>query len=350
MKKIHLTNEEMADFFAELSILRQGNIPEKEALQMMAEGQDKKAMQQFLVILAKAPSLIVGLEQFPAIIPKYITALLHQTTANNNEIKALEDIAEHLSNAPLTHNGSSYRQQIKSSFLYPAIVLFFLLIFSAVMLIFVVPVFDDMFKSFGKELPAFTQLFVSMSALLQESWWVVVVSVVVILQVWRVAHLRSAKFRRFMGLIILKIPIINALIRAIESVAVIRVLSLLCNYQFSLAEALRLSATASQNTVFIVALNESADKVAKGGGLVDSLNQAQIFSSKTMRLLKVFEKTQQLQILNKLAQSYDKQIPRGIGASLRILNVILLMGCWLIVGAMVIAMYLPIFAMGEAVG
>lgn len=350
MKKIHLTNEEMADFFAELYILRQAQIPEKEALQMMTEDQDKKAMLMFLTTLSKAPSLISGLEQFPTVIPEYIIALLRQAIRNNTEFKALEDIAEHLSNASLTHNGTSYRQQIKSSFLYPAIVLFFLLLFSSVMLIFVVPVFDDMFKSFGKELPAFTQLFVSMSALLQNNWWVVVVSVVVVLQVWRVAHLRSAKFRRFMGLIILKIPIINTLIRTLESASVIKALSLLYSYQFSLAEALRLSATASQNTVFILALTESADKIVKGSGLVDSLKESQVFSAKTLRLLMAFERTQQLQILNKLTQSYNKQIPRGIGASLRVLNVILLMACWFIVGTMVIAMYLPIFAMGEAVG
>jgi type IV pilus assembly protein PilC len=350
LKKIYLTNEEMADFFAELYILRQAQIPEKEALQIMAEGQDTKAMQLFLNTLSEAPSLISGLEQFPAIIPEYIIALLSKFKKDNSEIKVLEDIAEHLANLSLTYNGISYKQQVKSSFAYPIILLLFLFIVSAFMMIFVVPVFDDMFKGFGKELPPITQLFISVSELMQENWWKFAIGFIGIDQACRFFYSHSQKFRLFIERIILKIPIIQRLIITIESVAIIKTLSLLCSYQFSLAEALRLSATATQNTVFIVTLTETANNVANSDGLVDGLKQKQIFSAKTIRLLKVFEKTQQLQILNKLAQSYHKQIPRGLGVLLRILNIILLMGCWLIIGATVIAMYLPIFAMGEAAG
>lgn len=347
MKNIYLTNEELADFFSEFAILREAQIPEKEALQMMADGQGKKNRELFLKALIEAPDLVSGLGQFPAIIPKYIIALLEK---NNSEVKVLEDITEHLMSLSLTYNGISYKQQIKSVFLYPVIVLFFLLILSGLMLVFVVPVFDEMFKSFGKELPAFTQVFVSLSGVMVESWWIIAIVIVVILLGWKVSYARSEKFRQLVGLVVLKIPSIGAFIKTIESAAVIKTFSLLCSYRFNLAEALHLSATATQNPIFISTLTESAERMAKDNGLIDSLKQTPIFSARTLRLLKAFETTQELKILNKLAQSYQTQIPRGVSLSLRILSVMLLIGCWIIVGSMVIAMYLPIFAMGEAVG
>lgn len=347
MKNINLTNEELADFFSEFAILRKAQISEKEALQMMSDGEGKKNRELFLTTLTQACDLVTGLKQFPTVIPEYIIALLEK---NNSEVNVLEDIAEYLTGLSLTYNGVSYKQQIKAAFLYPIIVLFFLLVFSTLMLVFVVPAFDFMFKGFGKELPAFTQLFISLSQALQQNWLIFFISLVIIIQVWRFSIARFESFRKFVGEVILKTPFIGAFIKTIESAVVIKAFLLLCSYQFDLAQALRLSASATQNTVFKIALTESADNVAKGSGLADSLKQARIFSAKTLRLLNAFEKTDELKILNTLAQSYQTQIPIGVSVSLRILNVVLLIGCWIAVGSMVIAMYLPMFMMGEAVG
>lgn len=345
MKKSHLTTEDLADFFAEFYILRQAQIPEKEALQMMLEGQDKKAVQQFLTGLIAAPDLLSGMEKFVAVIPQYILALLRQATKNNAETTLLSDIAKHLSDLTITDTGVSYRQKLKSCLVYPAVILLIVLTLAALMMIFVMPVFAEMYKSFGSALPIPTQLLVDISDCVQQYF-----GLLLILILAAAVYLGSPFSLAFKSKVLLHLPAIGRVVRYIESTAVLKTLQLLCRYQFDFTEALRLSASASQNTDVISALTESADKVAKGAELGESLQSVQIFSAKVRRLLAIFVKTQQLDILKNLADYHDRQIPVQTTLSLRLLNVSLLIICWLLVGTIVIAIYLPIFQIGAAIG
>jgi type IV pilus assembly protein PilC len=326
LKKIHLTTEDMADFFAELYILKQAEIPEKEALEMMAEGQDKKNIQRLLTALNTAPSLRLGLAQLPAIIPEYIIALLGQEETKNNNAKVLKYIAKHLYDLSETENIASYRQQLRSCFLYPAIVL------------------ADLFASFGAELPQLTIIIIKLMESLESN-----IGILLILSIILAIYLKSSYSSKFKSLLALRLPIIGSTVRNIESSAVINTLYLLCSYQFDFTEALRLSASATHNTVFITALTESSDKKITNEYTLDNLRKKHIFSEKTMRLLEIFEKTQQLDILENIAQSYRQQIPKQIALSLRILNIILLIVCWLILTITIIGLYLPIFKMGNGV-
>lgn len=345
MKRKHLTTEDLADFFAELHILRQAEIPEKEALLMMLEGQDKKTVHTFLTSLTNTPNLLSGLEQFSESIPEYLIVLLRYARKENAEIKVLADIAEHLNDLTITDTGGSYRQKLKSRLLYPAIILLVVTIMATVIMLYVMPVFAEMFKSFGAALPALTQLFVTLSETLQQYFAVPLILLVVVAVYFNSPYSAAFKSRQ-----LLQLPAIGQVMRGIESTAILRTLHLLSGYQIGFAEALRLSASASQNRVTITELTECADNFAKSGELIPSLQTVSVFSAKTRRLLAVFEKTQQVQILKNLADYHDKQIPRQTTLSLQVLEVVLLVACAMIVGAMVIAIYLPIFAMGSAVG
>lgn len=345
MKKSHLTTEDLADFFAELYLLRQAQIPEKQALQMMLEGQDKKALQQFLTELIAAPDLLSGLEKFAAVIPEYILALLRLTIKGQNEIKVFSGIAEHLADLTIADTGVSYRQKLKSCLVYPAIILLIVLTLAALMMIFVIPVFAEIFNSFGSALPIPTQLLVDISNYAQQYFALLLIVILA-----AVAYLSSPFSLAFKSKLLLQLPAIGGVVRGIESAAVLKTLQLLCSYQIDFAEALRLSAGASQNTAVIRAVTESADKAAKGAELGESLQTVQIFSAKVRRLLAIFAKTRQPEILKNLANYYDRQIPTQTTLSLRLLNVSLLIICWLLVGTIVIAIYLPIFQIGAAIG
>lgn len=342
--KKNLTSEEVADFFTDFYSLRQADIAEKDALQIMIEGENNKTKLYFLTSLISAPNLLIGLEQFPTFIPKYITILLQQAQENNIEIKALEGITTHLSSLTATENGISYRQQLKSCLVYPAIILSIVSVLVSVMLIFIVPIFADLFRGFGAELPGLTQIFVDLSEYVQQY-----IGLLLTLALAVIIYLKSPYSIRYKSIILFKLPVISNTIRIMESTTIIKTVHLLCSYQFSLIEALRLSTTASQNTIVISTLLKSVDELAKGKEIISSLKSVPIFSIKTIHLLAVFERTHQLQILKNMAKSYHKQIPRQTALLLRLLNIILLILCWLIVGTTVIAMYLPIFKMGEAI-
>jgi type IV pilus assembly protein PilC len=344
LKKIHLTTEDMADFFAELYILKQAEIPEKKALKMMARGQDKKNIQRLLKVLNTALSLRLGLAQLPAVIPEYIIALLAQEETKNNNTNVLNDIAKHLYDLSASENIASYRQQLRACFLYPAILLLIMFVISILLQIFIIPVFAALFESFGTELPQLTIMIINLMESVESN-----IGILLILSIILTIYLKSSYSSDFKSELTLQLPIIGSTVRNIESSAVINTLYLLCSYQFDFTEALRLSASATRNTVFITALTESSDKKIINEYGLNDLRKKHIFSEKTMRLLEIFEKTQQLYILENIAQSYRQQIPKQTALSLRILNIILLIVCWLILTITIIGLYLPIFKMGNSV-
>lgn len=178
MKKYYLTSEEVAAFFAELYNLRQAEIAEKEALQIMAEGENNKAIVHFLSVLIAAPNLLAGLEQFSAFIPEYILVLLRNTDKKAVEIEILADIAAHLDRLTATDNGIPYKQQLRSYLSYPIAVLVVAFIIANILLIFVMPVFSDFFRGFGAELPALTLLMVNLSDYMQANIWLLLMLVV----------------------------------------------------------------------------------------------------------------------------------------------------------------------------
>jgi type II secretory pathway component PulF len=343
--KSDVTTEELSDFFAELYSLRLAEISEKEALQIMAESQDKKNYQQFLTRLVSTSQLTQGLEQFPSIVPAYIIELLSQAKKSNREIEVLNAIAEHLKELSLTDsNGVSYRQRLVDCLLYPAFILFIGFILASLILIFVIPVFEDMFLSFGSMLPALTQTFIDVSHYAEPFLGFLLIFALV-----TTVYFKSPYSIGFKSKLFLQLPMIGKITRAIESEAIVKTLHLLCSYDFNFANALQLSSGASKNTVIVSIVTKAAEQVAKGGRLEDSLQSTQLFSPHTLRILTVFERTQQLLLLENLARSYRKPIHRQITLAMRLINIVLLIGCWLLIGFTVIALYLPIFAIGAAV-
>ncbi|MCK4492978.1 MAG: type II secretion system F family protein, partial [Methylococcales bacterium] len=168
-----LTEEAFAEIFEEYYFLRDAEIPEKEALAIIAKEQTKPVAQDFLASLIEAPSFMVGLRKFPQFAPDYMIALLEQGQKNNEEIAVLKSLSENLRKLLLLdRQGQSYKQQLKINSRYPLGVLFFCFFVMVILLIFVVPVFEDVFQSFGAELPPLTQLVVKVSSFFQQWWWI----------------------------------------------------------------------------------------------------------------------------------------------------------------------------------
>jgi type IV pilus assembly protein PilC len=345
LKTIHLTTEDLADFFTEFCLLRQAALTEKEALALMLESENKKSIQHFLTSVINAPDLLSGIEQFSHTVPAYLIALLHQAKKNNTELTVLTDIAQHLNDLSFTDSGFSYRQKLKGCLMYPAFILVLVLTLTILLLIYIVPIFSDMFNSFGSLLPLPTQFFIHLSLYVQQY-----IGLILILFLGLIVYFLSPYSQHLKSKLLLNLPLIGRVVRSIESVTILKTLHLLCSYQFSFTQALHLSASASQNMLVINALTQTTDKTIKDDNLTENLQQIPVFSAKTRRLLALFAKTQQLQLLKNLSDYYDKLIPGQTALSLRVLNTVLLLSCWLIVGAIVIAVYLPIFAIGEAVG
>ncbi|NOQ35876.1 MAG: hypothetical protein GQ569_08270 [Methylococcaceae bacterium] len=345
MKKINLTTPEVAEFFEEYTLLRQAEQSHKQTLKIMSEHQKHKAMQQFLSSLLNAQNLIKGLLEFPHLISEYIIVLLAQAEKNDTELKALASIAAHLSDIKVINEKMPYKQKLRHSLFYPSVILVVCIALVLMLTIFVIPVYKELFYGFGSELPAFTQFFITVAGFLEKG-----LIIFIVLFVAASIYLQSPMSLAFRSKLILMLPSIGKLSCEIETISIIKALYLLLSHDFTLAEALRLSATATQNTVMKKALLNSAEAATKKQSFVEVLALDKIFSIRTLHILTVFDKTQCLDLLQNYTAQISNKITREGQTSLRSVSIVLLVFCWLVVGSTVIALYLPIFAMGSAVG
>jgi len=336
-----LTEEEFAEIFEAFYFLREAEINEKEALHIIAKEQTKPAAQNLLAVLLNAPSFIEGLSQFPNYAPEYVITLLRQGQKNKEEVKVLASLSEHFTKILfLDEEGGTYKQRLKKHLTYPVAILVVAFIISTVLFIFVVPVFDEIFQSFGAELPALTQLVVRLSELMQQWWWLCVG--LIWLGLFCFNHKMNQRFRS-------KLALYFSAIRYVESFLILRTLHLLLSYDFNLQEALRLSATVSKNTLIIEALNKSADAVAEKKSFVDYLKEKSVFPNKILPRLRIFEKTNRFIILQKLINRNEFILKKNLSEASKIMNSVIMVIMGIIVGIFIIAMYLPIFSMGAAV-
>jgi len=341
IKKKPLSEEEFAEIFEAFYFLREAEIDEKEALQIIAKEQTQPAAQNLLAILLNAPNFIEGLSQFPGYAPDYAIALLRQGQKNKEEIKVLASLSAHFSKILfLDDELGSYKQRLKKHLTYPISTLVVAFMVSAVLLIFVVPVFDEVYQSFGAELPALTQLVVRLSEVIQQWWWVCVGFIWLSLCCFN--HKMNKRFRS-------KLALYFSAARYTESSVILRTLHLLLSYDFKLQQALRLSATVSQNTMIIEALNKSADAVAEKKSFVDCLKEKAVFPHKILPGLRVFEKTNHLILLQKLVNRNAFILKKNLSEASKIMNSVMMVIMGILVGILIIAMYLPIFSMGAVI-
>ncbi|MCK5899123.1 MAG: type II secretion system F family protein [Methylococcales bacterium] len=337
-----LTEEAFAEIFEEYYFLRDAEIPEKEALIIIAKEQTKPVAQDFLASLIEAPSFMVGLRAFPQFAPDYMIALLEQGQKNNEEIAALKSLSEHLRELLLLdRHGQSYKQQLKINSIYPLGTLVFCFFVIVILSVFVVPVFDHVYQSFGAELPSLTLLVITVSSVFQQWWWIGVL--ITLLAFMGLKHPKSKPLCS-------KVSLFFPLVKSIEAAQTLQTLQILLSHNIALAQALRLSATASQNTVVMDSLMQSATAVEQKKSFVDCLKQQHVFPNRIFPALSVFEKTQRLHLLQKSVAKNNALLERMLVQLTQVTHQWTLLVVGLLVGIVVVAMYLPIFQMGVAVG
>ncbi|CAG1022483.1 Putative type II secretion system protein F [Patescibacteria group bacterium] len=338
MKTFTLTPQQLAEFFTEFYALKLSNISDTDALNIIAQYQDNKIMQGFISTLMAAPNLITGLEQTH--IPEYIIALLKHNKSNEIFI----DIAQHF--RVLSNNKTNaYSRQIAEYLFYPMALLILAGLLTLLLLIFVIPTYEDLFNSIGYELPKPTVLFIQLSH--YTPLFIAAFAVILLFSF----YLKTDKARALKSKLLMTLPLIKTLMLHIESIAIINALYLLQKNKFSFHDSLILAASATKNTV----INQAIIDSAKQTDCLNYLTQRAVFSKKALHLLNVFNKTLGLTDLADTAQfvliqTYSDDTHKQIQKTLHSINILLLFTSWLIIGFMIIALYLPIFQVGAAIG
>jgi type IV pilus assembly protein PilC len=340
---------DIAVFSRQLATMMSSGIPMVQAFEIIGNGHDKPAMQK-LVLDVKAN--IEGgstLHESLAKHPLYFDTLFVNLVEAGEQAGALESLLDKI--ATYKEKTEALKKKIKKALFYPIAVLAVAVIVSIILLIFVIPQFESLFKGFGADLPAFTQMVVNLSRFVQhQGWWLLFViggSVYAFMYFLK----RSRPMQLVMDRVMLKFPIIGPILVKSAIARYARTLATMFAAGVPLVEAMGSVAGACGNIVFEEAVMRMKDEVATGGRLQRAMENTGLFPNMVNQMIAVGEESGALDTMSsKVADFYEAEVDNAVDAMSSLMEPMIMAVLGVLVGGMVIAMYLPIFKLGQAVG
>ena len=240
--------------------------------------------------------------------------------------------------------------KVKSAMVYPIIVVCVAGIVVAVLMIFVIPTFKDMFTSMGGTLPAPTQIVISMSNFFRGYWWVMMIIIVAAIAAIRYAS-KVPRIRYQMDKIFLKLPLFGPLLRKVAVAKFARTLSTMISSGVPIMDGLEITSKSSGNMVIEEGIKNVRQAISEGKPMADPLEATGLFPGMVVQMVSVGEATGALDnMLSKIADFYDEEVDAAVSALTSSLEPLLMVFLGGTIGFLVVAMYLPIFKMGAIVG
>jgi type IV pilus assembly protein PilC len=347
-RKKKITAGDIAIFTRQLSTMMTAGVPLVQAFDIVGRGHDNLAMQELL--LAVKADVESGTALSPALSkhPLHFDDLTCNLVAAGEAAGILENLLDKI--ATYKEKTESLKGKIKKALFYPAAVIIVALVVTAVIMIFVIPQFESLFRSFGGELPAFTRAVISMSNWMQNYWWAlmggIIGGVYALIYVWK----RNRKFRQAIDRMMLRLPIIGVILNKAAVARFARTLSTMFAAGVPLVEALESVAGATGNTVYGDAVLRMREDIATGQSLQLAMKQQNIFAHMVIQMVAIGEESGSLDhMLAKVADFYEEEVDNAVDALSSLLEPFIMVIIGTLVGGLVVAMYLPIFKMAAVV-
>ena len=340
---------DIAVFSRQLATMMKAGVPLVQSFEITAEGHDNPSMKD--LILAIKADVEAGGTFASALTkhPLYFDDLFCNLVEAGEQSGALETLLEKV--ATYKEKTEALKAKIKKALVYPISVLVVAFIVSAILLIFVVPIFANMFEDFGGELPAFTQFVVGISDSFVAYWHIIFGVIVGTVIGLKKLHQNSRGFREMQDRLAFKIPAVSVLTIKSSIARFARTLSTMFAAGVPLVEAMDSVAGAAGNSVYTKALLKVRDDISSGTQLQASLRQfPDLFPNLVIQMVSIGEESGALDsMLAKIADYYEEQVDDAVDALTSAMEPLIMVFLAIIIGGLVIAMYLPIFTMGEVV-
>ena len=242
------------------------------------------------------------------------------------------------------------RKQVKSAMTYPATIIGIAVIVIAVILVFVIPQFESMFASFGSELPLPTRIVIIMSDFIQDYIFVIIGGCYG--TVWILKRIyKTPKGQLYMDALFLKLPVMGILIRKVAVAKFTRTLGTMISSGVPILDGLDIVAKTAGNKIVENAIYKVAQSISEGKTIAEPLEQSGVFPPMVCQMIAIGEQSGSIDtMLNKIADFYDDEVDDAVGNLTAMMEPLLMLFLGVTVGGLVIAMYLPIFSMGSAIG
>ncbi|HEC20000.1 MAG TPA: type II secretion system F family protein [Gammaproteobacteria bacterium] len=347
-KKKKITSTDIAVFSRQLATMMTAGVPLVQAFEIVGKGHENPSMQDLIMDIKATveggSSLAEALSKHPLYFDDLYCSLVHA----GEQAGILENLLDKI--ATYKEKVEAIKGKIKKALFYPTAIIVVSFIITAILLIFVIPQFESMFESFGGDLPAMTRMVVELSKIFQEWWWAIFGTlggaVYGIIQVKK----RSKAFNVLMDRAILKMPVIGEIITKATIARFARTLSTMFAAGMPLVEAMDTVANAAGNAVYTDAILGMKDEVATGQQINVTMKETGLFPNMVVQMLAIGEETGSVDgMLAKVADFYEEEVDNMVDGLSSLLEPMIMAVLGVLIGGLVIAMYLPIFKMGQVV-
>jgi type IV pilus assembly protein PilC len=344
--KVNATD--IAIFSRQLATMLGAGIPLVQAFEIVGAGHDKPSMQRLLLDIKTDIEGGTSLHEALAKHPLHFDDLYVNLTEAGEQAGALESLLDKI--ATYKEKTEAIKKKVKKALFYPAAVLGVAVIVTTILLLFVIPQFESLFKGFGADLPAFTQMVVNLSKFVQHNG--IYMGVVIGLGVYTFLYFykRSKKLREGLDRALLKFPIIGPILEKSAIARFARTLSTMFSAGVPLVEALESVSGATGNIVYENAVMKMRDEVATGQRLQRAMENTGLFPNMVVQMIAVGEESGSLDTMSsKVASFYEEDVDNAVDSMSSLLEPLIMAILGVLVGGLVIAMYLPIFKLGAVV-
>ncbi|HGM7321504.1 TPA: type II secretion system F family protein [Stenotrophomonas maltophilia] len=341
--------KDIAFFSRQMATMMKSGVPIVSSLDIIASGHKNPRMKKLVDTIRT--DIEGGSSMYEAISkhPVQFDELYRNLVRAGEGAGVLETVLDTV--ATYKENIEALKGKIKKALFYPIMVVVVAMLVSGIMLVFVVPQFEDVFKSFGAELPAFTQMVVNLSRFMVSWWWLMLLFAIGTAVGLVMAYKRSPKMQHAMDRFVLKVPVIGQIMHNSAIARFSRTTAVTFKAGVPLVEALGIVAGATGNTVYEEAVLRMRDDVSVGYPVNMSMKQTNLFPHMVIQMTGIGEEAGALDaMLFKVAEYYEQEVNNSVDALSSLLEPMIMVFIGTIVGGMVIAMYLPIFKLGAVVG
>ena len=343
-----VTPADIAIFSRQLATMLAAGIPLVQAFEIVGGGHENAAMQKLIMAVKADVEGGSALAEAMAKHPLHFDDLFVNLVEAGEQAGALETLLDKI--ATYKEKTEAIKKKIKKAVTYPAAVLVVAFVVTIILMIFVIPAFEDLFKGFGADLPTFTRVVIDISQFIRDQGWLLAMIAGTAIYTFFYFKKRSRPMRHFLDRMTLNMPIIGPIMEKAAIARYARTLSTMFSAGVPLVEALESVAGATGNIVYEVGVMKMKDEVATGQRLQQAMENTDLFPNMVIQMIAVGEESGSLDDMSsKVADFYEEDVDNAVDNLSSLLEPLIMSILGVLVGGLVVAMYLPIFKMGSVI-
>jgi len=339
---------DIAIFARQIATMMQAGVPLVQSFEIIGEGNDKPSMQKLILGIKTEVEGGVSLAEALSKYPLYFDPLFINLVNAGEQSGSLETMLDKL--ATYKEKTEALKAKVKKALFYPIAVLVVAFVVTVILLVFVVPQFQELFDSFGADLPALTLFVIALSEFMQ-TWWYVIAGAIGA-AIWLFLRIKktSPKLQEAVDRFALKAPVLGEITTKSAIARFSRTLETMSAAGVPLVEAMDSVAGATGNIIYEKASHKIKDEVSQGTQLQTSMRNTGLFPNMAIQMVSIGEEAGSLDaMLAKVADFYETEVDNAIDALTSLLEPLIMAVLGVLVGGLIIAMYLPIFKLGSVV-